>query len=156
MINMIWAMDQNWLIGIDNQIPWHIKEDLVYYRNTTKGKTVLMGEMTYYSLKSYYKEKPLPYGKIFVASINDINLPDATIVPDLVSFLKNADEEIFIVGGRTIYKLALPYADKLYISFIKGEYKGNVYFPNFDLSDYELISKNETDAVIYTVYLKKK
>ena len=67
---MIWAMDEDFLIGKDDQIPWHIKEDLLYYKSKTKGQTVLMGEATYYSLKGYYKTKPLPYGKIYVASIN--------------------------------------------------------------------------------------
>ncbi|MBQ4356793.1 MAG: dihydrofolate reductase, partial [Acholeplasmatales bacterium] len=54
MINMIWAMDKNNLIGDGNRIPWHVKEDLIYYKNKTKGQTVLMGDATYFSLKSYY------------------------------------------------------------------------------------------------------
>ena len=70
MINMIWAMDKNNLIGDGNRIPWHIKEDLIYYKNKTKGQVVLMGDATYFSLKSYYKTKPLPYGKCYIATID--------------------------------------------------------------------------------------
>ena len=70
MISLIWAMTEDHLIGIDDKIPWHIKEDLLYYKSKTKGQIVLMGEATYYSLKGYYKTKPLPYGKIYVASLN--------------------------------------------------------------------------------------
>ena len=70
MINMIWAMDKNNLIGDGNRIPWHVKEDLIYYKNKTKGQTVLMGDATYFSLKSYYKTKPLPYGKCYIATID--------------------------------------------------------------------------------------
>ncbi len=154
MIKLIWAMDKNWLIGKDDLIPWHIKEDLLYYKSVTNNQTVLMGEVTYYSLKKYYKNRDLPYGKIYVASLNELTLTDAIVIKDLDNFLKDNTEDLYVVGGSTIYKIALPYADMLYISFIKGEYEGNRYFPKFDLNKYELIKKDETDAVIYTVYKK--
>ena len=153
MINMIWAMDEDFLIGKDDQIPWHIKEDLLYYKSKTKGQTVLMGEATYYSLKGYYKPKPLPYGKIYVASINsDLKLDDAVVINDVDSFLKNINEDIWVVGGATIYKLSLPYADRLYISFIKGKHEGNKYFPHIDFSNYKLIWEEESELVRYTLF----
>ena len=143
---MIWAME-------DDQIPWHIKEDLLYYKSKTKGQTVLMGEATYYSLKGYYKTKPLPYGKIYVASINlDLKLDDAVVINDVDSFLKNINEDIWVVGGATIYKLSLPYADRLYISFIKGKHEGNKYFPHIDFSNYKLIWEEESELVRYTLF----
>ncbi len=157
MIQMIWAMDQNHLIGRKDEIPWHIKEDLLYYKSKTKGKTVLMGEETYYSLKGYYKDRPLPYGKIYVASLNkNLKLFDATVVGDVISFIKETKEEIWVVGGATIYKLCLPYADRLYISFIQGEYEGDRYFPDIDFDLFELIWQNKTEQVIYTIYERKK
>ena len=150
---MIWAMDEDFLIGKDDQIPWHIKEDLLYYKSKTKGQTVLMGEATYYSLKGYYKTKPLPYGKIYVASINsDLKLYDAVVINDVDSFLKNINEDIWVVGGATIYKLSLPYADRLYISFIKGKHEGNKYFPHIDFSNYKLIWEEESELVRYTLF----
>ncbi len=152
MINLIWAMTEDRLIGNKNLIPWHVKEDLLYYKEKTKGQTVLMGENTYDSLKSYYKTKPLPYGKIYVASLSDREFNDGIKVTDVVSFLENIDEDIFVVGGASIYKLALSKADRLYISIIKGKYEGDTYFPEFDLSLFNLISKNETDKVIYYIY----
>ena len=150
---MIWAMDEDFLIGKDDRIPWHIKEDLLYYKSKTKGQTVLMGEATYYSLKGYYKTKPLPYGKIYVASINlDLKLDDAVVINDVDSFLKNINEDIWVVGGATIYKLSLPYADRLYISFIKGKHEGNKYFPHIDFSNYKLIWEEESELVRYTLF----
>ena len=89
MISLIWAMTSNRLIGKNNKIPWHVKEDLLYYKEKTKGQVVLMGENTYYSLKGYYKDKPLPYGKIYVASLSDNVFADAVKIDDVVSFLKN-------------------------------------------------------------------
>ena len=156
MINMIWAMDKNNLVGIDDKIPWHIKEDLLYYKSKTNGQTVLMGDATYYSLKGYYKTKPLPYGKIYVATIDKSLVIDGVeMIYDLTEFLKNNKEDLWVVGGATIYKLSLPYADKLYISFVKGEYVGNRYFPIIDFSKYNLIWENDTEKVRYTVFERK-
>ena len=153
MINMIWAMDENNLIGIGDRIPWHIKEDLLYYKSKTKGQTVLMGDTTYFSLKGYYKTKPLPYGKIYVATLDKaLILEDAIMVYDLIDFIKNVDEDIWIVGGSTIYKLCLPYADRLYISFVLGKYEGDRYFPQIDYKNYKLTWENITDKVRYTLY----
>ena len=160
MINMIWAMDKNNLIGDGNRIPWHVKEDLIYYKNKTKGQTVLMGDATYFSLKSYYKTKPLPYGKCYIATIDknlkiENPLEDIEIIYDLDSFLKSYDGDLWVCGGATIYKLALPYANRLYISFIKGDFKGDKYFPKIDYEKYDKILENETDSVIYTVFERR-
>ena len=160
MINMIWAMDKNNLIGDGNRIPWHVKEDLIYYKNKTKGQNVLMGDATYFSLKSYYKTKPLPYGKCYIATIDknlkiENPLEDIEIIYDLDSFLKKFDGDLWVCGGATIYKLALPYANRLYISFIKGDFKGDKYFPTIDYDKYNMIWENETDSVIYKVFERR-
>ena len=153
MINLIWAMTKDNLIGKGNLMPWHIKEDLVYYKNKTAGKTVVMGVESYFSLKGYYKTRPLPYGTIYVASLNpDLKLDDAIVINDLIGFVTNYKDELWVVGGATIYKLTLPYADRLYISFVKGNYEGDKYFPQIDYSNYKLIWDNETDLVHYTLY----
>ncbi len=157
MIKMIWAMDESHLIGDGDKIPWHIKEDLLYYKSKTKGQTVLMGDVTYYSLKGYYKDKPLPYGKIYVATLDKtLNLPDAEAIYDINSFLSSNNCDLWVVGGATIYKICLPYADELYISFIKGVHKGDRYFPSIDFSKYNLEWENNTDKVRYTLFKKVK
>ncbi len=155
MIKLIWAMDKNNLIGKDNKIPWHIKEDLLYYKKQTAGQTVFMGLSTYYSLKGYYKTKPLPYGKIYVASLDDVKLSDAIVIKDAITFFKECNEDLFVVGGASIYKLALPYADMLYISIIKGDYEGDAYFPKIDYANYELISSEELERVTFNIYKRK-
>ncbi len=155
MISLIWAMDKNWLVGKGNRLPWHIKEDLLYYKENTFGQTVLMGDKSYYSLKSYYKDKPLPYGRIYVASLDNLMLDDATVVNDVVSFLSNFpnEEVLWVVGGATIYKFALPFADYLYITHIDGEYEGDTYFPKFDLeNDFKLISSRISNNLNFAIY----
>lgn len=153
MIHLIWAMTKNHVIGLQNKMPWHIKEDLIYYKEHTAGKTVVMGENTYYSLKGYYKSKPLPYGKIYVASLNEnLILEDAIVISDVIQLFKTTREDLWVVGGATIYQLALPYADTLYISWVKKEYEGDTYFPKIDFTKFRNSYKKETDLVLYTIY----
>ena len=158
MISLIWAMDKNWLVGKENKLPWHFKEDLIYYKSKTNGQTVLMGDNSYYSLKGYYKDKPLPYGKIYVASLNNLDLEDATVINDVISFLNNfpKEETLWVVGGATIYKFALPYADYLYITHVDGEYEGDAWFPKFDLdNEFNLVSSKISNNLNFCVYERK-
>ncbi len=152
MIEMIWAMDENWLIGKDNVLPWHYPKDLQYFKSKTKDAAVLMGDMTYLSLKSYYKTKPLPFRKIYVANINESHYSDAIWVKDLFQFLKETQEDIMVIGGKTIYQLCLPYAKRLHITYVLKTHEGNVYFPRFDLSAFRLIEKTMEEGLIFTVY----
>jgi dihydrofolate reductase len=160
MINLIWAMDQNWLVGDSDKLPWRYKEDLLYFKEKTHNKTVLMGEKTYRSLKDvYYKNKKVPYGKIYVASLNDDLYDDAIKVNDVEEFLKGVKEELWVIGGATIYNLAIPFADKLYITWILKEYKGDIYFPKFDINkDFQLLEEKEglNKDLKFTVYGRVK
>ncbi len=152
MISMIWAMDENWLIGKGNALPWHYREDLLYYKSVVENQIVLMGEQTYQSLKGYYKNKPLPYKKIYVCNLEDKTYDDAILVKDINKFLSKTDEDIYVVGGKTIYKLALPYANRLYITFVLKTHQGDVYFPKFDLTKFKVINKRMSNELIFAVY----
>lgn len=156
MISMIWAMDENWLIGKDNLLPWHYPKDLQYFKNMTKDKSVIMGDLTYKSLKTYYKTKPLPFKKVYVANILDQTYTDAIHVKDIFAFIKQTNEDLFIIGGKTIYQLMLPYADRLYITYVLKAHEGNVYFPKFDLSEFKLVSKKMEDQLIFATYERSK
>lgn len=153
MINLIWAMDENNLIGNGDKMPWHCKEDLIYFKNKTSGKTVLLGYNNYVSLMGYYKTKPLPYGKIYLLTHKNINIPGINVIHNIEEVLK--EEELWVIGGGQIYKLMLPYADYLYITYIKGEHDGDVYFPKFDLNEFNLVSDNTTTEARYTVYKRR-
>lgn len=152
MISLIWAMDENWLVGKDDKLPWHYPKDLAYYKSVVNEQVVLMGHETYLSLKGYYKNKPFPFSKIYVANLDDYQYQDAILVKDAINFLKNNNENLFVIGGPTIYKLALPYANRLYITFVLDRHQGNIYFTKFDLSKFELKSFYNTDKLIFAVY----
>ncbi|XMB72471.1 dihydrofolate reductase [Mycoplasmatota bacterium WC30] len=154
MISIIFATDPNHLIGSDNKLPWHYSDDLKYFKEKTINKTVLMGLNTFHSIISILG-KPLPKRKIVVASLEEFSYPNVLVVSDLISYLKEKhDEEIFVIGGKTIYELAFPYADRLYITHIKKVHEGNVYL-DFDLNNYNLVSSRETDELVFAVYERK-
>lgn len=155
MINAIFAMDVNWLIGKGNLLPWRYPVDLAYFKKMTKGKTVLMGDNTYHSLKSYYKKTPLPFGEIYVANLNDATYPDAILIKDVIDFVKNYNKELWIIGGKSIYNLTLPYINTLYITHILNFHIGDVYFDSFPLSNYKVIKKDIQENLIFAVYRKE-
>ena len=156
MISLIVAIGQNNLIGKNNDLPWHYPEDLKYFKKTTLNKTVLMGENTFNSIVNRIG-KPLPNRQNIVATLNkDFTYPGVQVVHDLIPFLKeNHNEEIFIIGGKQIYTLSLPFVDRLYITHIKKEYDGNVYFPKINYNDYRKIQSvlsGDLDFAIYERY----
>lgn len=153
MINLIWAMDEDWLIGNNDKMPWHCKEDLLYFKSKTAGKTVLLGYNNYVSLMGYYKNKPLPYGKIYLLTHRDISIDGINVIHNLEDALN--EEELWVIGGGQIYKQMMPYADRLYVTYISGHHEGNVFFPKFNLDDYELESENITSEARYVVYKKR-
>lgn len=155
MISLIVAFSKNnKVIGINNTIPWHIKEDFIHFKNYTSGKTIVMGEQTFLSIG-----KPLPNRKTIVATIKDFNYDheDVTISNDLFEVLrkyKESEEELVVCGGATIYKLALPYVDKMVISEVKKEYQGDACFPSFE-EDFILESIEEKEEFVIKIYRRK-
>ncbi len=152
MISLIVAYSKkNKVIGKNNQIPWHIKEDFLHFKNYTINKTIIMGEQTFYSIG-----KPLPNRKTIVATTQDFQYlhEDVSITHDLFQTLKqyqHSKEELVVCGGATIYKLALPYVDKLIISEVKKEYDGDAFFPDFE-KDFILESEEEKNEFIIKIY----
>ncbi len=154
MISMIFAMDPTGLIGKNNDLPWNYPEDLQYFKYITLNKTVLMGVTTFESIVSRL-HKPLPNRKSIVASLNEFSYPGVEVINDLVGFLeKPHQEEIFVIGGKTIYEIALPYADRLYITHIKKVYEGDTYL-DLDLSDFELVKSDDNEELNFSVYERK-
>ena len=159
MINIIVAIGVNNLIGKNNDLPWHYKEDLQYFKEVTMNKTVIMGEQTFYSIVNRIG-KPLPKRKSIVATFDlDFKYDGVEVTHDLIRFLelnKESQEEIFVIGGMQIYKVSLPYANKLYITHVLKEYEGNVYFPEINYSLYDKDIVRKSDELEFCVYTRKK
>ena len=152
---MIFAMDPTGLIGKNNDLPWDYPEDLQYFKYITLNKTVLMGVTTFESIVQRLN-KPLPNRKSIVASLDNYSYPGVEVINDLIGFLKKPhNEEIFVIGGKTIYEIAFPYADKLYITHIKKVFEGDTYL-DFDLSDFKLVKSDDNEELTFAVYERIK
>lgn len=155
-VSMIAAVGKNLELGKNNDLIWHFKEDMKFFKDTTMGHTVVMGRKTFESLP-----KALPGRKNIVISSNaEYQAQGATVVTSVEEALQIADnEEIFVIGGGKIYAEFLPYADKLYLTEIDADCAdADTYFPQFNKSDYikEIINYYDIDGVeFYHVVYKK-
>lgn len=138
---MISALAQNRVIGNKNKIPWHIKEDLIHFKEKTVGHAMIMGRKTFESLMGYYQRsgKPIPK-RINIVVTRDKKSPITKIpnvyiansIEDAIKLAKNYEqEEVFIAGGAQVYQQGIKYADKLYLTIIKGEFAGDAFFPDY-------------------------
>ena len=137
MITIIAAMDMNRVIGADNALPWNIPEDLQHFKKTTLGYPIIMGRKTYESLP----HRPLPRRQNIVVSRSLAELPGARIAETLqeaIDIGRSLSDEVFVIGGEAIYELAMPMADRLLLTIVKGTYPGNKFFPIVDLTDWKL------------------
>lgn len=143
LISMIAAHDQNRLIGEDNWMPWDIPNDLGYFKAMTTGKTIVMGRKTFASFG-----KPLPNRhNIVLTRDKHFQAAGCEIYHDISVLLEKlqhiGDEEVIIIGGGEIYQFFLPYADRLYITYIDDAFDGDTYFPAYELSDWTLTTKEK-------------
>ncbi len=156
MISIIAAIGKNRELGRGNDLIWHIKEDLKNFKNLTLGKYIVMGKNTYESLPKHLEGR-----KYIVLSSSLSEIENGLLFNDfnkLLEFIKDVDEEVMIIGGASIYKLFLPFADKLYLTEIDSEEKADVYFPDFNKEDYEcnVVSTNEVDGLKYSFVIYER
>ncbi|MEI0559593.1 dihydrofolate reductase [Brachyspira intermedia] len=138
IVSLIAAVDSKNGIGLDGGMPWgHIKEDMQFFRSTTTGYTVVMGRVTFESLGS----KPLPNRKNIVISSNINNellekydnlFYESSFEDSISKLLLEKNNQIFIIGGESIYKKALDYADIIYFTHIDKDYNCDRFFPQID------------------------
>jgi len=157
MISIVVAISKNNIIGKNNDLPWHYSEDLKYFKELTTNNTIVMGSRTFQSILRRIN-KPLPNRKNIVVTRNpNFTYPNVEVVNDLEKFLSQKfDEEIFVIGGKDIFDVALNYADRLYITHINKEYSGDVSFSDIDYSRYQLVSKKDSGVLSFCVYERKK
>jgi dihydrofolate reductase len=156
MVNLIVAIGKNNLIGKGNELPWHYKEDMEYFKKTTLNKKVIMGEQTFKSILGYIG-KPLPKRTSIIATLTDYTYTGVEVTNDIISYLEDFDfeDEIFIIGGKIIYDLTLDIADRLYITHVNKDYEGDVFFKEIDYSKYNKITSRVSGDLEFAVYERK-
>lgn len=153
---MIVAVGTNNEIGKNNDLLWYLPSDLKFFKATTMGRSIIMGRKTFQSLP-----KALPGRKnIVISSDAGFDAPGATVVTDIESALRESEtDEVFIIGGASIYKAYFPMADKLYITEVEFEDRdADVYFPEIDLSQWnkEILDEGEENGLKFKHILYTK
>ncbi len=159
MLSMIAAASENNVIGKNNQLLWHLSDDLKHFKRTTKGHHVIAGRKTFES-----QGRPLPNRiNIIITRNNNFQAEGCAIAHSLdeaISMVKN-DDEPFIIGGETIYKLALPKVDRIYLTRVHATFEGDTYFPEIGENDWKVVSTeyhgtDEKHKYPFTIYILER
>jgi len=154
MISIIVAISEDYGIGKDNELLWHISEDLRRFKKLTLGKTIVMGKKTWESLP----RKPLPGRRNIVLTDDPKECIDCSVtaysIEDALSKCDQNDE-IFVIGGGSVYRQFMPIADRLYITHVHRKAPADVFFPEIDKNVWNVIEKEkfppgETVSIPYT------
>ncbi len=152
---IIAAVAQNNVIGSKNDLPWYLPEDLKHFKEITTGHTVIMGRKTYESIIARLG-KPLPNRKTIVITRNqDYQIPsDVQRYDSLEKALQSVTEDVFIIGGASIFKQALPLVDKLIITHVHKDYPGDTYFPIIDTATWRETERENHEGYSFVTYSK--
>lgn len=143
MISFVAAVAENRVIGRDNKLIWKIPKDMEKFKKITYGGTIIMGRKTFGSLPGVLKGRKhiiLTRDANFKIENNDVVV--LTSIKDLKVYIEDSDE-YFVIGGGEIFRLLLPYAQKLYISRIHKEYEGDTFFPHISDKEWEVKEEEE-------------
>lgn len=146
-------MASNRAIGLDGQMPWHLSADLKRFKQITMGYPILMGRLTFEAIG-----QPLPGRTNIVVSRNPAFKPEGCAVVDTVEAAISHGcqlvDEVFVIGGSTLYEATLPMADTLYITQINQEFDGDTFFPDFDWGQWAEVEREDVvdDATVSFTY----
>lgn len=154
MINIIVATANDNVIGRDNELPWHSKEDLKYFKEKTSGHPIIMGRKTFESLPSLLSNRH----HVVIsrqANDNEDNVSWVNSMQEALLLATSLDEEVFFIGGGSVYKQALGYTDRIYITRINLDVDGDTYFPD-SLEGFQLTSsvESERSGIVFEIYDK--
>lgn len=142
MISLIAAVAKNRAIGKEGQLLWHLPEDMKHFRETTRGKPVIMGRKTWESLPDAFR--PLPGRHNIVVSRNAAyDAEGATLAGSLDEAIRLAgeDDEVFVIGGADLYEQAMNVAQRLYLTEIECDFEGDAFFPDYRENTWKEISR---------------
>lgn len=159
-ISLISAMDRHRLIGRNNALPWYLPADFAHFKTVTMGKPIVMGRRTYDSIG-----RPLP-GRMNIVLSRDpgLHIEGVTTVCtfEQAKEVASDNDELMVIGGSSIYEMLLPVADRLYLTYVDGEFTGDAWFPAFDPEEWTLVEqhfhpadeKNQYDCEFVTLERK--
>lgn len=149
MVIIISAIGSNRIIGNGEGLPWHIPSEYQQFLDHIKGQTVIMGRRSW----EIFKKDMLPQRMVVVSS--GLQTDRASVfasLKDALGYSRTFPEDIFICGGQSIYEESIPHADYMYLSYIKGEHRGNVYFPRFDEGEWTVETRKDHAEFEFVIY----
>ena len=150
-MNIIVAVDKNWAIGYQNKLLNSIPEDMKFFRETTTGKVVVMGRKT---LESFPNGRPLKNRvNIVITGQKDYKVPDAIVlhsVEEALEYVKQYDtNDVFVIGGASIYEQMLPYCDVAHVTVMDYAYQADTWFPNLDKMDEFVVAADSEEKTYF-------
>ncbi|MFA9462900.1 MAG: dihydrofolate reductase [Velocimicrobium sp.] len=162
-MNIIVAVDKNWGIGFQNKLLVSIPADMRFFRSETTGKVVIMGRKT---LESFPQGRPLKDRKNIVITKKNCEIEGATVVHSIEEALLAVKEyktdDVYVIGGESIYEQMLPYCDIAHVTLIDYEYHADSFFPNLDKNEEWMIEEESEEQTCYDLeytfvkYVRKK
>ena len=156
-LSIIAALGSNYELGERNELIWHLPGDLQFFKEMTMGKTMVMGSNTFYSLP-----RMLPGRKHIVLTSKTIDIPDVIIIhskEELLEYLNELKQEIMIIGGSSIYRQFIEYADKMYLTHIDATRKtADAYFPRFNIDEWnsQVLKTGNDNGISYKHVLYRR
>ena len=140
IVAIIEAIGENNAIGKNNQLLWHMPNDLKHFQDVTSGRTIIMGRKTFDSVG-----KPLPKRRNIVVTRQDITIPGCEIVKSIEDGLAlcKGEDEVFIGGGAEIYKLAMHLTDRIYLTIIHKSFDADTFFPEIDKTEWKEVKRED-------------
>ncbi|MDM8565430.1 dihydrofolate reductase [Candidatus Halobeggiatoa sp. HSG11] len=141
MLTICVAMDENGLIGKNNTLPWHLPADLKHFRAITMGKPIVMGHRTYKSIGHPLNGRT----NIVISRNQNLTIAGCQVLNSLDAVLKLSQSytETVVIGGMTIYKILLPYVQKMYITKIHAKFDGDTYFPDYKPEQWQEVERQD-------------
>ncbi len=141
---LIAAMDKNRVIGYENRIPWHIPEDLQYFKKVTMGHGIIMGRKTFDSIGHALPGRQ----NVVLSRDRSLSFTDCHMAQSLAEGLRHCrnQENVFVIGGESIFREAMEFADTILLSVIQQEYEGDTFFPLIPEKHFRLQSEERIAA----------
>lgn len=148
---IIAALSENFVIGKNGGIPWYIPEDLQRFRRLTLGQRVIMGVKTYESLPEQLR--PLPHRENIVLTSNPYyNNSDVVVMHSIegaFAYCNNSDKKNYVIGGEKIFRAFMPFTTRMELTFVKGNYDGNAFFPEINWNEWQIEEREDKHNEFY-------
>jgi dihydrofolate reductase len=154
VIILIAALTRARVIGKGNRMPWHISEEFKHFRRLTTGHTLIWGRKTFESAGRLPKRHIIVVSRSLAGDTEGVDV--CRTLDEAIQKARSYGKDIFVAGGAEVYRQALPLADRLYLSYVKRDYDGDAYFPEFDPREWEVVREEDHPEFVFVEYRRSR